>query len=64
MSIADGPSGALSCWFLERTGGVKGRICKITAVALTRKSLVELCRYAEPGHDGESRDAYHATALS
>ena len=41
--------GALSCWFLERTGGAKGRIRKIMVVALARKLLVALWRYIETG---------------
>jgi transposase len=43
------PDSALSCWFLERTGGAKGRIRKIMVVALARKLLVALWRYVETG---------------
>jgi len=43
------PDSALSCWFAERTGGAKGRIRKIMAVALARKLLVALWRYVETG---------------
>ncbi len=43
------PDSALSCWFLERTGGAKGRIRKVMAVALARKLLVALWRYIETG---------------
>ena len=43
---ADSP---LSRWFAERTGGEKGRIRKIMAVALARKLLIMLWRYAETG---------------
>jgi len=43
------PDSALSCWFAERTGGVKGRIRKIMVVALARKLLVALWRYVETG---------------
>lgn len=39
----------LSCWFAERTGGAKGRIRKIMAVALARKLLVALWRYLQTG---------------
>jgi len=39
----------LSRWFAERTGGEKGRIRKIMAVALARKLLVMLWRYTETG---------------
>lgn len=43
------PDSALSCWFIERTGGAKGRIRKIMVVALARKLLVALWRYVETG---------------
>jgi transposase len=43
------PDSALSRWFDERTGGAKGRIRKIMAVALARKLLVALWRYVETG---------------
>jgi transposase len=43
------PDSALSCWFVERTGGAKGRIRKIMAVALARKLLVALWRFVESG---------------
>jgi transposase len=43
---ADSP---LSRWFAERTGGAKGRVRKIMAVALARKLLVMLWRYVETG---------------
>jgi len=43
------PDSALSCWFVERTAGAKGRIRKIMVVALARKLLVALWRYVETG---------------
>jgi transposase len=43
------PQSALSRWFQERTGGVKGRIRKVMAVALARKLLVALWRYLQTG---------------
>jgi transposase len=43
------PESALSRWFAERTGGAKGRIRKIMAVALARKLLVALWRYVSDG---------------
>jgi transposase len=43
------PESELSRWFAERTGGVKGRIRNIMAVALARKLLVALWRYVETG---------------
>lgn len=43
------PSSALARWFTERVGDVRGRIRKITAVALARKLLVALWRYVTTG---------------
>ncbi len=43
------PQSALSLWFMERTGGAKGRIRKVMIVALARKLLVALWRYLETG---------------
>lgn len=43
------PESALSKWFQQRTGGAKGRIKKIMAMALARKLLVALWRYVETG---------------
>lgn len=43
------PQSDLTKWFLERTGGAKGRIKKIMAVALARKLLVALWRYVVTG---------------
>lgn len=43
------PDSALSRWFHERTNGAKGRIKTIMAMALSRKLLVALWRYAEAG---------------
>lgn len=43
------PDSALSRWFVERTGGAKGRLRKIMIVALARKLLVALWRYVETG---------------
>lgn len=43
------PDSALSCWFVERTAGAKGRLRKVMAVALARKLLVALWRYVETG---------------
>ena len=40
---------ALSRWFRERTGGAKGRLKTIMAMALARKLLVALWRYVETG---------------
>jgi transposase len=43
------PQSALTRWFKERTGGAKGRIKTIMAMALARKLLVALWRYVETG---------------
>jgi transposase len=43
------PDSALTRWFSERTGGAKGRIRKIMAMALARKLLVALWRFVETG---------------
>ena len=43
------PDSALSRWFHARTGGAKGRIKTIMAMALARKLLVALWRYVETG---------------
>jgi transposase len=43
------PDCLLARWFNERVGAVRGRIRKITAVALARKLLVALWRYVTTG---------------
>lgn len=43
------PDRALARWFTERVGTVRGRMRKITAVALARKLLVALWRYVRTG---------------
>ena len=43
------PESALAQWFLGRTGGAKGRMKKIMAVALARKLLAPLWGAAETG---------------
>jgi len=43
------PDSALARWFVERVGSARGRIRKITAVALARKLLVALWRYLTTG---------------
>lgn len=43
------PDSALSRWFRERVGSIKGRIRKIAIVALARKLMVALWRYLETG---------------
>lgn len=43
------PSSVLSCWFRERVGEQKGRIRRVAIVALARKLLIALWRYATTG---------------
>jgi len=43
------PKSPLSTWFNERVGSAKGRIRRITIVAVARKLLIDLWRYLETG---------------
>ena len=43
------PHSALSHWFHERVGTARGRIRRITIVAVARKLLIALWRYVETG---------------
>jgi len=43
------PDSAFSVWFRERVGNLKGRIRRITIVAMARKLLIALWRYLETG---------------
>ena len=43
------PESALSRWFTARVGAIKGRVRRIAIVALARKLLVALWRYATQG---------------
>jgi transposase len=43
------PNSALTIWFRERVGSAKGRIRRITIVAVARKLLIALWRYLETG---------------
>jgi len=43
------PDSPLSVWFRERVGKLKGRIRRITIVAVARKLLIALWRYLETG---------------
>jgi len=43
------PDSRLSIWFRERVGSAKGRIRRITIVAVARKLLITLWRYLENG---------------
>jgi transposase len=43
------PASSLSVWFHKRVGSLRGRIRRITIVAMARKLLVALWRYLETG---------------
>jgi transposase len=43
------PSSALSCWFRTRVGSERGRVRRISIVAVARKLLVALWRYVTQG---------------
>ena len=43
------PASALSCWFRQRVGSERGRIRRISIVALARKLLIALSRYINNG---------------
>jgi len=43
------PASALSCWFRQRVGSKRGRIRRISIVALARKLLIALARYLSHG---------------
>jgi transposase len=49
MWLRHQPDSALSHWFHERVGALKGRPRRIAIVALARKLLVALWRYVETG---------------
>jgi transposase len=49
MWLRHQPDSALSAWFRERVGALKGRPRRIAIVALARKLLVALWRYVETG---------------
>ena len=43
------PDSALSCWFRQRVGSERGRVRRISIVALARKLLIALSRYINHG---------------
>lgn len=43
------PTSALAAWFRDRVGAMKGRLRRITIVALARKLIVALWRFLETG---------------
>lgn len=43
------PDSALTKWFRARVGGAEGRVAKIMIVALARKLLIALWRFAKDG---------------
>jgi transposase len=49
MWLRHQPESALSRWFQQRVGAIKGRLRRIAATALARKLLVALWRYLETG---------------
>jgi transposase len=49
MWLRHQPDSSLSAWFRERVGTRKGRIRRITIVAVARKLLIALWRYLEAG---------------
>jgi transposase len=49
MWLRHQPDSPLSVWFRERVGTLKGRIRRITIVAVARKLLIALWRYLETG---------------
>jgi len=56
------PDSGLARWFTERVGAARGRMRKITAVALARKLLVALWRYVTTGLVPEGARLKTATA--
>lgn len=49
MWLRHQPASSLSVWFHDRVGKLKGRIRRITVVAVARKLLIALWRYLETG---------------
>jgi transposase len=49
MWLRHQPGSSLSAWFRERVGALRGRIRRITIVAVARKLLITLWRYLEAG---------------
>ena len=49
MGLRHQPDSPLSVWFRDRVGKLKGRIRRITIVAVARKLLIALWRYLENG---------------
>jgi transposase len=49
MWLRHQPGSALSVWFRERVGSLKGRVRRIAIVAMARKLVVALWRYLETG---------------
>ena len=47
--VALSPASALSVWFCQRVGSLKGRIRRIAIVAMARELVVALWRYLETG---------------
>jgi hypothetical protein len=49
MWLRHQPDSRFGIWFRERVGTLKGRIRRITIVAMARKLLITLWRYLETG---------------
>src|SRR4030088_2160730 len=43
------PDSSLACWFRERVGNLQGRTRRIAIVAMARKLLIAIWRYAPDG---------------
>ena len=43
------PDSSLACWFRERVGNLQGRTRRIAIVAMARKLLIAIWRYATAG---------------
>ena len=43
------PDSGLACWFRERVGNLQGRTRRIAIVAMARKRLIAIWRYATDG---------------
>ena len=49
LALRHQPDSPLSVWFRDRVGKLKGRIRRITIVAVARKLLIALWRHLETG---------------
>jgi transposase len=49
LDVGEIPASALSCWFRQSVDSKRGRIRRISIVALARKLLIALARYLSHG---------------